>query len=135
MRRAVTAMQSASQFYAGSEVRKEKKSILLNPSLPPPQPGSAFDFPVRLPFEPLFFSKVTPEVLVDIAGKIPEEVKENLWVAIKSGNPQKMVVSKMPPRSIQKLKHPRGFHFILLLKKGKLQSKLDLEGEDCGWLF
>lgn len=28
---------------------------------------------------------VTPEVLVDIAGKIPREVKDNLWAAIKSG--------------------------------------------------
>lgn len=52
MRKAVTAMQSASQFYAGVEV--------------------------------------TPEVLVDIAGKIPQEVKDNLWAAIKSGSFQNM---------------------------------------------
>ncbi|CAN0215300.1 unnamed protein product, partial [Ascophyllum nodosum] len=55
MRKAVTAMQSASQFYAGAEV--------------------------------------TPEVLVDIAGKIPQAVKDNLWKAIKSGKPQKMAAA------------------------------------------
>ena len=35
---------------------------------------------------------MTPEVLVDIAGKIPQAVKDNLWKAIKSGKPQKMAV-------------------------------------------
>lgn len=38
--------------------------------------------------------QVTPEVLVDIAGKIPAEVKEALWSAIKSGSYNKMVVSE-----------------------------------------
>lgn len=52
MRKAVTAMQSASQFYAGE--------------------------------------KVTPEVLVDIAGKIPAAVKDALWAAIKSGDFKRM---------------------------------------------
>ncbi|CAM9580990.1 unnamed protein product [Ectocarpus sp. 12 AP-2014] len=55
MRKAVTAMQSASQFYAGAEV--------------------------------------TPEVLVDIAGKIPAEVKDALWSAIKSGSYNKIVAA------------------------------------------
>lgn len=39
-------------------------------------------------------SQVTPEVLVDIAGKIPQEVKDNLWAAIKSGSFQNMAVSR-----------------------------------------
>lgn len=38
--------------------------------------------------------QVTPEVLVDIAGKIPAEVKEALWSAIKSGSYNKIVVSE-----------------------------------------
>ena len=38
--------------------------------------------------------QVTPEVLVDIAGKIPQGVKDNLWAAIKSGSYHKMAVSQ-----------------------------------------
>lgn len=38
--------------------------------------------------------KVTPEVLVDIAGKIPADVKDALWAAIKSGDFKRMEVKK-----------------------------------------
>lgn len=46
----------------------------------------SFFFPSKHP------SQVTPEVLVDIAGKIPQKVKDNLWSAIKSGSYHKTAV-------------------------------------------
>lgn len=63
--------------------------------------------------------KVTPEVLVDIAGKIPGEVKDNLWAAIKSGNPQKMAVGEMPPSFVQNLEYLKLFVYITYFPKLK----------------